>query len=138
LRHVVATQKKITRDTVKHLASALHRADKYGEHDKAKKLLAENFDGMSTLTALNKIRKLVPDEEARVKEPADAVRFISEKVVEFMELLEDHPLESFDEVHRALTMRDVTALGFYLQNYLKGIKGKDMILEKSKGKLLTK
>ena len=130
LRHVVATQKKITRDTVRHLATALSRADKYGEEEKAKKLLKENFDGLSTLEALTKINKIVPDEESRVKEPADAVKFISEKVIDFMELLEEHPLKSFDDVHRTLAMRDLTALGFYLQNYLQGKSGKDMIVGK--------
>ena len=130
LRHIVATQKKISRDTVRHLAAALSRADKYGEHDKAKKLLAENFEGMSTLVALSKINKFVPDEESRVKEPGDAVKFISEKVIDFMELLEEHPLTSFDDVHRTLTIRDLTALGFYLQNYLQGKSGKDMVLVK--------
>lgn len=136
LRHIVATQIDLPRDTVRHMAAALGRAEKYGELEKATELLNQNFEGMHTLEALGKINRIVPDEESRFKEPADAVKLISAKVIEFMDLLEEHPLESFDEFHRSLTMRDLTALGFYLQNYLKGKKGEDMVLAKPKAKLI--
>lgn len=132
LRHVVATQRNIPRDTVRHLVEALRRADKYEEVEKATELLNQNFEGMQILEALGKINKIVPDEESRCKEPADAVKLISGKVIEFIELLEEHPLDSFDPVHRTLTVRDITALGFYLQNYLQGKDMKNMKITKTK------
>lgn len=132
LRHIVATQIDLPRDTVRHMAAALGRAEKYGEVEKATELLNQNFEGMRTLEALGKINKIVPDEESRFKEPADAVKLISGKVIEFMELLEEHPLESFDNFHRPLTIRDLNSLGFYLQNYLQGKKWEDMKITKTK------
>ena len=120
LKHIVSTQQNIPRDTVRHIAGALRRADRYGEEDKAAELLNQNYEGLRNLEALSKINKIVPTEEARVKEPADAVKFIAERVIEFMELLDGHPLESFDDFHRPMIIRDLKALGFYLGNYLQG------------------
>lgn len=126
LEHVIAIQKNIPRDTVRHIATALRRADKYGEDDKANKLLDENLESLNVVEAVAKINKIVPDEMSRVKEPADAYKFTSEKVVELMELLDDHPLTSFDDFHRPRQVGNINALGFYLQAYL---KGEDMKLE---------
>lgn len=123
LEHVVATQKDISRDTVGHLVKALKKADGYDEDDKAEELLKENFEGLSTTEAVKKINKIVPDEESRLKEPADALKFVSEKIIELMEFLDAHSLKSFDDFHRPLVVRDINSLGFYLSSYL---KGKDM------------
>ncbi len=132
LRHIAATQVDLPRDTVRHMAAALSRAERYGEVEKATELLNQNFEGMRTLEALRKINKIVPDEESRLREPADTVKFISGKVIEFMDLLDEHPLESFDEVHRSFTVRDLNFLGFYLQNYLQGKDMKNMKITKTK------
>ncbi len=134
LRHIVATQKSIPRDTVRHIATALRRADRYGEDEDANKLLNENFEKLTTVESLTKINKIVLDDESRIKEPAGALRFIPEKVIELMELLDRHPLNSFDDFHRPLVIKDIIGLGFYLGGYL---KGKDMKkLEVPKTKLL--
>ena|SRR3989344_6903003 len=120
LRHVVATQKSIPRDTVGQMALALRRADRYGETDKADKLLNENFEGLGTIQTLNKINKIVPDEESRTKGPADALRSVSEKFIEIMELLDERPLYGFDDFHRPLLVGDINRFGAYLGEYLKG------------------
>jgi hypothetical protein len=125
--HVIATQKKLPRDTVRHIATALRRAERYDEDDEAKELLSQNFEELSTVDALTKINKIVPDDMSRIKEPADVARVISEKIVELMELLESHPLNSFDGFSKPLVMKDLNNLGFYLQGYFKGkeeIEGK--------------
>lgn len=131
LRHIVATQKNITRDTVRRIGHALIRADKYGEGEKAIELLSENFEG-DTIAAIRKIDKIVPSEESRYKEPADASKLISEQTAEFAEFLEEHPLESFDDFHRSFVIRDLNSLGLYLQNYLQGKEAKEMILPRTK------
>lgn len=124
---VIAKQTDIPRDTADHLATALKRADRYGEHDAAERLLKENYEGMTTTEALSKINKIVPDENARVKEPADAAKVISERVIAFMELLDEYPLESFDLFHGSLVAKDLQGLGFRLMTYLKD--GKKMLLK---------
>lgn len=129
LGHVVATQTSIPRDTVRHIATALRRADKYEEDGNAEQLLGENFEGLSVVGAIGKINKIVPDEMSRIKEPADIVKFTAEKAMELMDILEDHPLAGLDDFHRPLQARKLTALGFYLQNYL---QGKDTKLGKPK------
>jgi ParB-like chromosome segregation protein Spo0J len=138
LSEVVATQLKMPRDIVRHIASALNRADRYQEDDNAKKLLEQDFNNLSTVSALDKINKIVPNEESRVKEPADAVRFISEKIIELVDLFEDHPLESFDGFHRPLVIGDINRLGLYLSLYLKGKEkekiGKVKLLDNQKVK----
>jgi ParB/RepB/Spo0J family partition protein len=126
LRDLVSSQRSIPRDTVRHIATALNRAEKYDEKESAEQLLNENFEGLHSFEALTKINKIVKDEASRIKEPADAVRIISEKAIELMELLEEHPLESLDPVHRDLTIKDLNALGFYLGGYLQGKDMKDM------------
>lgn len=118
LKKIVADQKSIPRDTVRHIAGALRRAERYGEEDKAEKLLSQNFEGMRTLEALSKINKIVPDEESRVKEPADALRMMSEKIIEFMELMDKYPLESFDNLHGPLLMNDLRRFGGFIAQYL--------------------
>lgn len=132
LGHLVATQKDVSRDSIRHVATALRRADKYGEGAKASVLLRQNFEGLNTVETLNKINKIVPDEFSRIKGPADAVKVISEKAVELMEVLEDHPLDSLDPVHRALTIKDLNALGFYVSNYLQGKDLKNMKIPQTK------
>ncbi len=134
LKHVVVTQKTLTRDTVRHIATALRRADEYEEDEDANKLLDQNFEGLTAVEAIIKINKIVLDEGSRLKDPASALRAVSEKIGELMGLLNDHLLESFDDFHRSFLIRDLNALGFYLQSYL---QGKDMKnLEVSKTKLL--
>lgn len=131
LEHIIATQKTLPRDTVRTIARALKRADKYEEHTKADELLKQNFEGLSTLQTLSKINKIVPNEESRIKEPGDALKLISEKVINLMEVLDEHMLESFDELHKPLVVRDLNALGFYIQSYLRGKK-----INSTKSKLL--
>jgi len=122
LRHLVASQKDVTRDTVRNIASALKRAEKYEEDHLVKELLKENYEGLTSVEALHKINKIIPDEMSRVKEPADAMKFISEKAVELMELLDEHPLDSFDDFHRPMVVKDLRALGAYMGWYLSGKK----------------
>ncbi len=119
LRNIVVTQPSITRDTVRHLATALRRADRYDEGATAEELMNENFAGLDTLRALDKITKIGPDEMSRVKEPADAVKFISGRIIEFVGLLEDHPPDSFDPFHRSLTAGDIGHLVGFLLGWLK-------------------
>ena len=130
IEDLVARQKTITRDTVRQIVYALQRADRYEEYDNAKKLLAQNYEGLTTVEALAKISKIVPTEESRLKEPSDATRNITKKIMELTELLEDYPLVSFDDFHRPFTVRDVSALGFYLQNYLQGKGIEEMKVKK--------
>ena len=129
---VVATRMGMPRDTVRHIATGLRRAEKYGEDDNAGKLLDENLEGLSVVEAITRINKIVPDEMSRVKEPEDAYRFTSEKVVELMGLLDNHPLTSFDDFHRPLQVRKLIALGLYLQAYLKGEDLKNIKLKETK------
>lgn len=123
LGELVADQIDLPRDTVRNVASALRRADKYGEDEKAKELLNENFEGLTTFEALDKINKIIPNEESRCKEPADAVKMMSEKIINLMEFLDEHPLESFDAFHKSLVTKDIIGLGIYLKNFM---EGKDM------------
>jgi len=109
----------MTRDTAQNLSTALLRANKYGETERAKKLLEQDYDGLSTIEALEKINKIIPTEDARVKEPADAMNFLAEKILDLKEFLDEHRLESFDEFHREFVKRDLNSLGFYLGKYLK-------------------
>lgn len=132
LQGVVVKQKKIARDTVVHLAEAIRRADKYNEPEKVRELLKENYEGLSMVQALNKINKIVPDEEERLKEPSDAMKAIAEKVIELMELLDSHPLSSFDNFHRPYVISDINSLGAYLGNYLK-----EKIIKSKETKLLN-
>lgn len=132
LKDLVATQKDISRDTVRHIREGLKRAYKYDEDAAAQKLLRENYEGRSVIENLRRINKIVPVEEARVKEPADAVKFAAEKIVELMELLDDHSLKSLDDFHRPLMEKNINALGFYLQSYLQGKDMKDLKIDQVK------
>ena len=118
-RFLIARQKDIPRDTVIHLAKALRRAERYGEDYEAGKLLRHNYVGLSSVETLNRINGIIPDEESRVKEPADALKVITEKAIEIMELLERHPLASFDNLHGPLLVNDIKRLILFLGNYLK-------------------
>lgn len=127
LRHVVATQMEIPRDTVQHIARALRRADTYNEPEKAEKLLSQDFRGLTILESMAKIDKIIPNDESRVKEPADALRMVTEKVVEIMELLDEHPLESFDVFHGSLLKKDLQGFGTFLAKYLGYNTGKKLL-----------
>jgi ParB/RepB/Spo0J family partition protein len=122
LSDLVGTQKNMPREAVEALSSAINRAVKYGEKDKIEKLFTQNYDAMSGLEAKTKIDKIIPSEEVRVKGPADAVRFISDRIVGLLELLEEHPLAGFDDFHRPLVIDDLNRLGAYLVKYLKEAK----------------
>src|SRR3989344_2457903 len=126
LRSLVAKQKDLPRKTVKQLTKALRRAERYGEDYAASRLLRQNYQGLSSVDALNRINKIIPDEESRIKEPADAVRQLAEKVIELMEMLDKHPLASFDNFHRPLIVGDLKRFESYLQNYF---QEKSRILE---------
>lgn len=137
LEDLVGSQKNISRDAVAHMVTALKRADGYGENDSAEKLLNENFDGLDTMEVVNKINKIVPDEEFRTKEPAEALKAASKKIIELMEFFDSHKLESFDRLHRGLLIRDINNLGIYFNNYLQN-KGTQNINElKELGKTNT-
>jgi len=126
LRSLVAKQKDLPRETVKQLTKALRRAERYGEDYAASRLVRQSYEGLSSVDALNRINKIVPDEESRIKEPADALKLISEKVIELMEMLDKHPLASFDNFHRPLIVGDLKRFESYLQNYF---QEKSRILE---------
>ncbi|MEK6884665.1 MAG: hypothetical protein AABY22_33840, partial [Nanoarchaeota archaeon] len=64
------------------------------------------------------INKIVPDEDSRVKEPGDALKFLGEKITGLMEFLDQHPLSSFDRFHGSMAVKDINSLGFYLKTYL--------------------
>ena len=66
------------------------------------------------------MNRIIPDEESRIKEPNDAVRLVSEKIIELMGLLSRHPLANFGNFHRPLITNDLNNLGTFLQNYFKG------------------
>jgi ParB-like partition proteins len=118
--HVIATQKKLPRDTVRNMATALRRAERYDEDDEAKDLLKQNFEELSTVEALAKINKIVPDDASRFKEPADAAKTISEKIIELMELLSSHPLNSLNGFSKPAVMKDLNNLGYFITSYFKG------------------
>jgi hypothetical protein len=120
LEHLIATQKNVTRDTITQIVKGLNRAERYGEDHLGRKLLEQDYTGLNVIQAVQKINRIVPDEEARTKEPAEAMKFISGKVIEVMEFLDTHPLESFDEFHRGFVMKDLNSLGLYLSRYFKG------------------
>jgi len=120
LRSLVAKQKSIPRETVKQLTKALRRAERYGEDYEASRLLRQSYEGLSSVDAFNRINKIIPDEESRIKEPADAMKGVSEKIIELMEILDKHPLVSFDDFHRPLIVGDLKRFGAYLQNYFQG------------------
>jgi len=120
LKHLIAVQEDVTRDTIRHLAKVLRRAERYGEDYEAEKLLRQNFEGLSSVDALNRMNRIIPDEESRIKEPNDAVRLVSEKIIELMGLLSRHPLANFGNFHRPLITNDLNNLGTFLQNYFKG------------------
>ena len=132
LRSLIAKQKNIPRDTITHLAKALRRAERYGEDYNAKKVLGQNYEGLSSVDALNRINRIIPDEESRVKEPADAVRLISEKIIELMGLLERHPLQTFGTLHRPLVIKDLQNLGFFLTTYFKGVSDAKLLNKENK------
>ncbi len=119
-RKLIVEQKTIPRDIVSELAKALRRADRYGETYNAEKLLKQNYEGLSSVEASNRINRIVLDENERVKEPANAVKLVSEKIVELMDSLDKHPLTSLDNFHRPFMIRDIQGFVAYLQNYLNG------------------
>jgi len=120
LENLVGTQKKIPRDAVAHMVTALKRAERYDENDNAEKLLAENFEGLDLAKAVEKINEIVPDEESRIKEPAEALKAASKRIIELMEFFDLHKLESFDRFHRGLLISDIKRLGLYFNIYLHG------------------
>ena len=122
-RKLIAKQKSVPRDTIAHLANALRRAERYGEDYEVSRILRQNYEGLSSVEALNRINGIIPDEESRIKEPADALKLISAKVIELMELLEKHPLISFDNLHRPLVVNDLKRLGVFLTDYFQGNSG---------------
>lgn len=123
LRSLVAKQKSVSGETVRELTKALRRAERYGEDYNVEKLLRQNYEGLSSIQAINRINRIIPDEESRTKEPADALKLISAKVIELMDLLEKHPLVSFDSFHGPLVVGDLKRFGAYLQNYFQGNSG---------------
>ena len=128
--HVIATQKKLPRDTVRNIATALRRAERYDEDDEARELLKQDFEELSTVEALSKINKIVPDDASRFKEPADAAKSISEKIIELMELLDKHPLDTLNGFSKPAVMKDLNNLGYFITKYFKGT-------EKIEGKAIT-
>lgn len=135
VEHIVATQIELPRETFAHMKNAIRRGDKYGEDEKVKRLLKENFVGVPIADAVHRINKIIPTEEDRIKEPSDAARVIGDKVMEILSILEDHPLESFDPLHMKLVQKDLNALGFFTLSYLKGelVEGKkNLLLNKGK------
>lgn len=121
---LIATQKSIPRDTVRHIVKALRRAEKYGEDANAEILLNENFEGLSVADAVAKINKIFP-EKSKNKKPTGVVELTSEKVIELIELLNKHPLGSLDDYHRPLMIEKLTTLGACLKKYFRGT-GEDM------------
>ena len=47
-------------------------------------------------------------------------KVISEKIIELMEILEAHPIVSFDGFSKPLVMKDLNNFGFYIARYFKG------------------
>jgi hypothetical protein len=127
VERLVVTQKDLGVYTIIQIVRALKRADSYGEEIAIKELLKKNYEDMPPLQVVYYLNKVVPTEEERVKEPADALKFAAEKAIALMELL-----KSFDDFHRPLVARNLNALGFYLQNYLQGKDMKDLKIEKPK------
>ena len=120
LRKLIAKQKSVPRDTITHLAKALRRAERYGEDDNASKLLRQNYEGLSSVDALNRINRIVPTEENRIKEPADAVRQLAEALIKAMEVLDKHTLAELDDFHRPMIVGDLKNFGVFVQNWFKG------------------
>jgi hypothetical protein len=131
MEKVISVQRKLPRDTIRALVKAVNLAAKYGEHDRIQKLLVQNFENLSTYDATVQINRIVPGEESRVKGPADAVKKTLAKIIDLMEVLDETPLESLDDLHRGMLVKDINGLGFYLTNFLKGKK-----IEASKVKML--
>src|SRR3989344_6130824 len=120
LRSLVAKQKDLPRETVKQLTKALRRAERYGEDYAASRLLRQNYQGLSSVDALNRINKIIPDEESRIKEPADAVRQLAGALIKAMEVMDRHPLASLDNLHRPMMVNDLKNFGIFVQNWFKG------------------
>ena len=120
LRKLIAKQKSVPRDTITHLAKALRRAERYDEDYAASKLLRQSFEGLSSVEALNRINKIVPDEESRIKEPADAVRQLAEALIKAMEVLDKHPMAELDNFHRPMIVGDLKNFGVFVQSWFKG------------------
>lgn len=120
LEKIVAVQKNIPRDTVRHIVKGLRRAEKYSEDGKAEQLLKESFEGLSVAEAAAKVSKIIPDEIVRTKEPADLVKLISERVLGVTELLDAHPLKSIDDFHQERIINELMMLGACLKRYFKG------------------
>ena len=122
------------RDSLYHVIMAVRRGDKYGEHDKIRELLSQNYEGLTAKQCLKKIEEIIPTEENRIKGAADATDVVSKRVIEMVDLLEKYPFEGFDPYHKQLVGRDLSALGFFLQGYLKEMDMSD--IKKKKPKLL--
>ena len=129
VEEIIATQKSIPRDATRHIATALRRAEKFNEDDKAQKLLKQDFEGLSTIEIVDKVNKIIPTEEARMKGPADVAKMISEKIVELIAALDDHPLTSLDTFSGSLVKNDLNNLGSFIKAYF---QGKEKIPIKSK------
>lgn len=134
VEHLVATQKSISRDVIREIAKSLRRADKYGEDDNAIKILDQDYEKTSTTDSIIKINKIVPTEESRFQEPAEAMKWISEKTIEIMKFLEEHPLDGFDPSHKSFVIKDLNGFGYFLGKYLK----QGRMLEKESVKLIEK
>lgn len=135
LRKLIATQKSIPRDTIVHLATALRRAGRYEEDENVRKLLRQNYKGLSSFEALNRINKIVPTEEDRIKEPADAVRQLAGALIKAMEVLDKHTLAELDDFHRPMIVGDLKNFGVFVQNWFKG-RGQNKEIEFTKETLL--
>ena len=119
-RKLIAKQKSVPRDTITHLGKALRRAERYGEDYNASKLLRQSYEGLSSVEALNRINKIVPTEESRIKEPADAVRQLAEALIKAMEVMDRHPLAELDNFHKPMMVSDLKNFGVFVQNWFKG------------------
>jgi ParB-like chromosome segregation protein Spo0J len=119
IRKFLVSQPNAPRELFRAAAAAVSRAVRYGEKDKADKILSEKYDGLTILEMINKINKIVPTEEDRIKEPSDVVKAIGDKTIELLEILEEHPLISLDDLHKGLVTQDIVNLGQQLAGYLK-------------------
>lgn len=118
LKNVVAAQPNLSRDTVRHMATAIDRAKKYEEPEKIKSLLTKNFENLSSIDALKEINKIIPDEESRLKNPTEVLKLISEKTLSFIGLLEKYPFSNFDEAYTPMVKKDIQNFISFLKNYL--------------------
>lgn len=119
MEKIITSQRDLPRETIRNMVRALVRADQYGEKEEAEELLKQDFENIPVLEAMYKINKIIPDEESRIKGPEDAQKKISQNIIALMEVLEAHPMNSFDKFHMVLVVKDIQGLGDYIKNYFK-------------------